>query len=170
MINIRDKELQKYIDEKYQIIFKKIKAVYEHIHEEEIKIYKIYPIHIIDDNSPFSIKYNLMPKFSEVLLKFIDKKNMTDAECYKKAGIDRRLFSKIRSDKDYYPSKKTVFSFIIALELDISDAEELMESAGYCISNSYLQDVIITFCIKNKIYNIREINLLLAQYGAKTIN
>lgn len=95
---------------------------------------------------------------------------MTDAECYKKAGIDRRLFSKIRSDKDYYPSKKTVISFIIALELNFLDAEELMKSAGYCLSNSYLRDVIIIFCIKNKIYNICEINLLLAQYGVKTIN
>ena len=79
MINKQDKILQKYIDEKqisekYQIIFKRIKAVYERFHEEDIMFYKLHPIRVIDDNSPFSIKHNLMPKFSEVLLKFIDKK------------------------------------------------------------------------------------------------
>lgn len=109
------------------------------------------------------------PKFSEVLIKFIDEKHMTDAECYKKAGVDRRLFSKIRSDKDYTPSKKTVFAFILALKLNRADAQKLMESAGYSISYSYLRDVIISFCIENSIYNIYDVNSLLLEKGLEPI-
>ncbi len=122
------------------------------------------------DLLPSNLKFETKPKFSEVLLEYIDKKNMTDAECYKKAGVDRRLFSKIRSNKDYSPAKNTVFAFIIALKLNMHEAEDLMMSAGYCISNSHLKDVIISFCIKNAIYNIYDINSLLAQYGAETID
>ena len=109
------------------------------------------------------------PKFSDVLIKFIDEKQMTDVECYKKAGVDRRLFSKIRSDKDYQPSKKTVLAFILALKLSYDEALELLDSAGYTLSHSYLRDVIIEYCINKKIYKIFDVNVLLTEYGEEPI-
>lgn len=114
-------------------------------------------------------KFVTKPKFAQVLIKYIDSKHMTDSECYKKAGVDRRLFSKIRNDKDYTPSKKTVFAFVLALQLNVQQAQELMESAGYAISYSYLRDVIVLYCLENNIYNLYDVNALLEENGAEMI-
>ena len=105
-----------------------------------------------------SLLAHLDAGFSETLLKLIDRSGKKDAEVYKKANVDRKLFSKIRNNPDYKPSKPTAVAFAIALELSLPETRDLIARAGYALSHSSKFDVIIEYFIMQRDYDIFKIN------------
>lgn len=107
--------------------------------------------------------------FNDYLFQLIDEKGLDDVSVYKKAHLDRRLFSKIRSDDLYQPSKKTVFKLTLALELTYKEAKEFLEHAGFAFSRSSKFDLVIEYAIKHQCYNIFEVNELLDEITGDTL-
>jgi hypothetical protein len=107
--------------------------------------------------------------FSSKLLYYIDRSMLSDSEIYKRAGIDRRHFSKIRCDRHYQPKKATAIALCIALELNLDETKQLLGMAGYSLSSSDTGDLVVKFCIERGIYNLNEVNEALDYFGQKLI-
>lgn len=115
------------------------------------------------------IKNKRQPTFNQTLFKLIDKKGAADTETYKKAGLDRRHFSKIRSNPEYRPRKNTVLALALALELNKKETDKLLSSAGYSLSDSETFDLVIQFCLEKKIYDVHDVNQALDYFSLKPL-
>ena len=131
---------------------------------EEVK--ELYSLLLQQDASPSlpDRMAHLGDTFQERLLRLIDSQDLTDPEVYKKANLDRKLFSKIRSNAEYRPKKTTVLALAIALELDLAQTKDLLARAGFAFSPSSKFDLIVQYCFEKGIYDIFEVNALLFQY------
>jgi hypothetical protein len=107
--------------------------------------------------------------FQEYLFMLIDRRGLSDTDVYKKANIDRKHFSKIRSNAGYKPSKKTALALAIALELNLDETKDLIGRAGLALSPSIMFDRIIEYCIETCNYDIYEINCILFKYDQPTL-
>ena len=165
-IDIKIKQdLQAFIDENF------IENLQEEIHFEEPKrrFHPLAAIPVILPNELNQILESKKPNFSKTLMNFIDERGLKDSDVYNKAGISRQLFSKIRIHENYKPTKPTVLLFALAMELDLDDTKELLASAGFTLSHSSKQDLIIEFLITKGIHDIFTVNDVLYEFGEATL-
>ena len=169
-------ELRKYIKENLEVerssvffgaSFAKAKCaapVYEDYIASEKECFEAESLpEFLEQNKEYS-------NFQKTLFDMIDERNLVDADVYNKVHLDRRLFSKIRNDKEYHPSKETVLLLGLSLELNESEIEELLHSASYSLPRNNNYDLILRFCFMKGIYNILDVNDLLSEYDCNLFN
>lgn len=165
-------DVQSYIDENYveeNIYFnsryesRRIEANFIDFEKEDV-VCKAMPLRSLED-----LIDEVDETFSEYLLRMIDYKGLKDPDVYKKANIDRRLFSKIRSNKHYQPSKNTALALAFALELNLDETKDMLNKAGYALSNSNKVDIIFKYFIEQNNYNIYELNEVLFKFTETTL-
>ncbi len=113
----------------------------------------------------YSQAKNGLETFSEMLMRLIEESGEKNSVIYKRANIDRRHFSKITNHIDYQPSKQTVLAFAIALKLNFENTKSLLAVAGFSLTKSNLADVIVSFFIEYKIFDVDLVNQILYKYN-----
>lgn len=112
---------------------------------------------------------NMDEGFGQTLVKLIDARGMTDADCYKKALINRSLFNRIKNDPQYHVQKDSAFALALALKLNLEEAEAFIGKAGFAFSSNSKADLIVQYCIINRLYDVMEVNELLFKFDQKLL-
>lgn len=145
------KDIDKYLEKENDLIIKNI----------------LNSTDIVYENISLDIVVN--KSFVEMLIILINEKGLKDPQVYKAAQIDKRLFSKIISNKDYKPSKDTALALLFGLKLSLEEAKDMLARAGYILSHSVKRDIIIEYFFKEKIYSLTYINYILEHFNFKII-
>jgi len=124
---------------------------------------------VSDDASKYIKKHRKPGGFAHALDRKRKEKGLTPAELYKRANVDRRQYSRFMGPEGRHPSMNTVISFALALKLERQEFDELLQTAGYTLSNSSTRDVCIMYCLEKGIYDIDEVNALLFAIGVEAL-
>lgn len=170
-INEFKKSLDKFINDKLVIIRYTNKNKCKPLKTMGIKHDECFNPEIVCANSRKldDVLGHIDDTFQKALFYFIDSKNLDEVEVYKKAHIDRRLFSKIRSDEDFKPSKKTAISLCFGLKLNLDESLDLLAKAGFTLSHASRFDLIIEYFLKEEEYDLDILNQVLYDYGEDTL-
>lgn len=160
-------DIARYIDQRYVDLHtdRTRRHRHDYVGHESLSLDQVLspaPLPAQDQGAPV---FELDTSFAARLFEHIDRKGLTDAQVYKRANIDRKLFSKIRSIMGYMPGKRTVIALALALELPLEDVSDLLARAGYALSTSQRADVIVEYFIMTGTYDILTINDVLFRYG-----
>lgn len=115
------------------------------------------------------LEQNRTTSFQQDLMRMIDERHMTDVEFYKAALIDRKLFSAIRNNIYYIPSKETALVCCLALQLELLEAEALLKKAGFALNHTSTRDLIVEYCITHHLFDLDIVNTLLDHYGERML-
>ena len=167
LLEVVQRNLQIQTPEKQELFNQAQAYIDRYYKEEEEEECVYYQLELCEEERIMDpdVLEDLEPTFSQKLFELIKKQGMSETDCYKNANLDRRLFSKIRSDDDYQPKKNTVFALIFGLKLNLKDAKDLLDAAGYSLSHSIKMDVLIEFLIKKRVYDLIIVNEVLYKYN-----
>ena len=107
--------------------------------------------------------------FSSEVMRILKERNLRPAAFYKSAQIDKRVFHSLKQDYLYKPSRETAFRCCAALKLSFEEASGLLELAGYSLSPGDSRDLVLRFCLENRIWDIYSINSMLGAMGEKEL-
>ena len=159
------KDLDTYLEENLERVVLKERMVTGN----QMMMDTMYTCSELPDRELKDLVNNRGETFSRMLIRLIDEKGYDDVTIYKRANLDRKLFSKIRCNDDYSPSKKTVTALCFALKLSLDEALDLYNTAGYDLSHSNKSDIIVEYFLTNEIYDLYLLNETLVEFGEKEI-